>query len=611
MPGLTLRLTGDARRGNGGDVRQAQTLLLHGPHYRIGEVASGPRIDLGWVAYDGYPIRVYSNAAHLVYLEGRVYNRPAASVQADLEALAPKVLAPQRDDAAVERFIVDNEGSYVVAVVRPETDEAVVFSDPFGRLPVYYSVSESSLILSRAAKFVQAFDPAPTFDRLGCAQFLAFGLPLGDRTVLEGVKSFPDAGLLRAEVLQGRIRWSIRRLHRWNLDDEDRTRTARQHAAEFSDLFVPACRRWGSHADSRGNLVSLSGGHDSRLVVAGLARSGAGVVAVTYRDPSGKREAEVSCARQVTQAIGAEWHCLDLPAPAESAYEELAWLKDGMNWASMAYILSYLMEIVRRWGPGWTYLSGDGGDDCLKVTAPRRRYRQLDDVVQYVLDKETCIPADHAEAILRLTPGSLRAELRTVFESYPERDLARRIKHFKIFERGRRCYFEGEDRTRAFLWEDSPFYSLPLFQQCMRVPDQQKYYKAFCREALLAVSPAAASTPVISSGYAPASWKYSLYHRAKDLALELPDSLVRLARQLRRSAQQPPYTVPGPFIAYLQEQLASDTPLRALLDGNEVLRTVQKIDDPHSFFCLWTVVMLEKAYRSRSRVAAPVTPGAR
>jgi asparagine synthase (glutamine-hydrolysing) len=428
--------------------------------------------------------------------------------------------------------------------------------------------------------------------------------------VLEDVRSFPDAGLLRAEAVDGRIRWSMRTLHRWNLDEEDGRRSARQHAAGFADLFLTACRNWGSHADSRGNLVSLSGGHDSRLVVAGLARSGASVVAVTYRDPSGKREAEVSCARQVTQAIGVEWYCLDLPSPAESAYEELAWLKDGMNWASMAYILSYLQEIVRRWGPDWTYLSGDGGDDCLKVTAPRRSYRQLDDVLEYVLDKETCIPPDRAEAIVKLPPGSLRAELRSVFESYPERDLARRIKHFKIFERGRRCYFEGEDRTRAFLWEDSPFYSLPLFQHCMRVPDRDKYYKTFCREALLAVSPAAARTPVISSGYAPASWKYSFYHRAKELILELPDPFVRLARQLTRSAEAS-YAVPDAFVAYLQEQLAKDTPLRALLDDKEVFRTLERIGDPHSFFCLWTVVMLEKAYRSRSRQAAPFTRGAR
>jgi asparagine synthase (glutamine-hydrolysing) len=107
-------------------------------------------------------------------------------------------------------------------------------------------------------------------------------------------------------------------------------------------------------------LVSLSGGHDSRAVAAGLVRAGVGVVAVSYRDPNGKREHEVQFARQTADVQGIEWHAIDLQPPPESAFEELAWLKDGMNWSSMAYILSYLEEIVRQWGCGWTYLSGDG-----------------------------------------------------------------------------------------------------------------------------------------------------------------------------------------------------------------------------------------------------------
>jgi hypothetical protein len=256
------------------------------------------------------------------------------------------------------------------------------------------------------------------------------------------------------------MEWSLRSYRAWNLDEQDDSRPVRRQAHEYAELFLAACRTWGAHADSHDNLVSLSGGRDSRAVVAGLARAGIGVAAVTYRDPNGRREDEVRCARQLAGVLDVEWHCLDLPAPAESAYEELAWLKDGMNWSSITYILSYLEAIVERWGQGSTYWSGDGGDDCLKVTAPGARFSDVEEVVSYVLKKETGVRPDHAEAILKLPTGTLRAELQALLESYPERDLAQRIKHFRIFERGRRAYFEGEDRTRSFLWQDSPFYSL-------------------------------------------------------------------------------------------------------------------------------------------------------
>jgi asparagine synthase (glutamine-hydrolysing) len=598
VPGLTLTLTAEDRDCDSVEAGSRQTVLLHGPHYRANSGVVRPGLHLGWVAYDEYPARVFWSDGALVYVEGRVYNRPADAVRCDLASLAATALGSDRSDAEVERFMLANEGSYVVAIVRPDNREVLVFTDPFCRLPLYYSADDARLFLAREAKFVHFLRPKPALDRVGCAQFLAFGLPLGDRTVLEGVKSFPDAGLLRAEANNGRLRWRLRTLRSWNLDDEDRSKSVRRQASEFAELFLASCQNWGTHAENTGNVVSLSGGHDSRAVAAGLARS-ATVVAVTYRDPNGRREEEVRCARKLAEALNIQWHCIDVPSPSESAYEELAWLKDGMNWSSMAYILGYLEEIVRRWGRNRTYLSGDGGDDCLKVTAPSAQFRRFDEVIRYILEKETCIRPGDAEAIMKVPAGTLQEELRTLFDSYPERALAQRIKHFKIFERGRRCYFEGEDRTRSFLWQDSPFYSLPLFQHCMRVPDRSKHYKLFCREALMALSPVAASIPVNFSGHPPDSLKYLLYHWARETVLNLPTPLVKLTRFLTGNVPEGRYLVPRPYATYLQDGFSRNTPLAELLDGDAVLEALERIDDAHAFFCFWTIVMLEKAYQSR------------
>jgi asparagine synthase (glutamine-hydrolysing) len=596
MPGLTL-VVGDT--GNHRAPSTAQSLLLHGKHYRAHSVVAEPGIFLGWVAYDEYPIAVVTGDSWVLYLEGRIYNRPVAAIHTDLLALADAAGRRGDADAAVARFVHQNDGSYVVAAVCRERREVFVFSDLFCRLPLYYSVSDSGLTVAREAKFVHALRPVPAFDRVGCAQFLAFGLPLGDRTVLEGVKSFPEAGLLRVDQSDGSLRWRLRSLHAWNLDDEDHALSMDRQAERFAEMFVTASRNWGSHPHSRGNLVSLSGGHDSRAVAAGLVRAATKLVAVSYRDPNGKRENEVRCASLLAEALRIEWHRVDLPAPAAARYEELAWLKDGMNWTSMAFILTYLEHLASRWGRDWTYLSGDGGDDCLKVTAPRQRFNTVEDLSQYIAEWEHCIPPAQAEAILKLRPGTLYGELRGLLESYPERDLARRIKHFKIFERGRRCYFEGEDRTRFFLWQDSPFYSAPLFRQCMRVPDMHKRYNAFCRHALSALSPAAARVPVVSSGYPPASWSYALYHRVKETVLDLPKPITVLARRLAGRPRETPYAVPRDFATYLRDEFASDSPLGELLDGNEVLKGLSGIGGAHPFFCLWTVAMLEKAYRLR------------
>src|SRR5262249_47309209 len=163
---------------------------------------------------------------------------------------------------------------------------------------------------------------------------------------------------------------------------------------------------------------------------------------------------------------------------------------------------------------------------------------------------ETCIHPDRAEAILKLPGGTLRDELRQLLDSYPEHDLARKIKHFKIFERGRRCYFEGEDRTRSFLWQDSPFYSPALFRHSMGLPDRHKQYNVFCRQALIALSPEAAGSPVTPRGQVPKSWKYVLFYRVKETVQALPAPLVKLARRVIGIVPEGHYVVPQPRAAY-------------------------------------------------------------
>src|SRR5262245_46119072 len=115
MPGLTLMIKSSRAASDNCDACKAQSLLLHSTDYRVNSVADGPSFHVGWVAYDEYPVRVVSNADSVIYLEGRIYNRSADSVEADLVTLAASALEPG-NDRIVERFMVSNEGSYIIAI---------------------------------------------------------------------------------------------------------------------------------------------------------------------------------------------------------------------------------------------------------------------------------------------------------------------------------------------------------------------------------------------------------------------------------------------------------------------------------------------------------------
>jgi asparagine synthase (glutamine-hydrolysing) len=149
-------------------------------------------------------------------------------------------------------------------------------------------------------------------------------------------------------------------------------------------------------------------------------------------------------------------------------------MKDGLNDVGMAFILPFLEEIARRWGPRSLMLTGDGGDKVFPDLRPPRRIRSMDDLVAAVVEDAVVTPAPQVEALLGLPAGSLVDDLRARLEAYPEEDLAQRAVRFQIAERGRKWLFEGEDRGRSFAWQASPFYALPLFEAALAIPDRHK-----------------------------------------------------------------------------------------------------------------------------------------
>ena len=596
MPGLTLWMTTGAIQEPVARFGKAQAAMLHMPHYAAVTWLSEPGFCAGHVAYPEYPTRTIDVDVGRIYLEGRIYAKSTDVVEAELLELAQTLATnPENAVQSVEPWATATEGEYLVAIAFPARQLLVLFSDPFGRLPLYFHQSGEMLLVAREPKFIQALKPSPCFDRVGWAEQLALGLTVGRRTLFKNVESFPDAGLMVAQVRGGRIRTTVRQYRTWNLDETHTSGSVQDHARTFAERFVEACGRWGNHPDASANVVSLSGGHDSRMVVVGLAAAETNVVAATYRDPNGRREGEVRCARELTERLGVPWHLFEVPPPVQDDFERILRLKDGMNWASMAYILNYHEQVAKRWGRDAVYFTGDGGDDCTQVTAPVQRFASLDEVVDHVLQHLTCMLPDLAEAIMRLDGGTLRDEVRDLFDTYPEHDLRQRVSHYRIFERGRRCYFEGEDRARFFLWQASPFYSLEVYEYAMRIPDRMKRYNEFCRRALAALSPSAARVPIYPIRSSPASLMYRIKQRGHAVMPRLPKPLARLIR-LATGRTHPAFQPPDVARTYLESQLLAGSPLADVVSPAHALHLLGE-SSADAFYQLWTLALLEGLWR--------------
>ena len=124
-------VTDEGRPRNNGDPCKAQTCYSMVRTIAPTRSGRGPASISAGFATTNTPSGLLSGAGYLINLEGRVYNRPAASVEADLAEIADTALGRAPQEAGVERFILANEGSYVVVVVRPGTGKVLVFTDAF------------------------------------------------------------------------------------------------------------------------------------------------------------------------------------------------------------------------------------------------------------------------------------------------------------------------------------------------------------------------------------------------------------------------------------------------------------------------------------------------
>src|SRR6185369_13335809 len=174
-----------------------------------------------------------------------------------------------------------------------------------------------------------------------------------------------------------------RALHTLNFDCENPTKPLSQHADEFAELLVATCRAYGRSAGGT-NVLSLSGGYDSRVVGAAYRKAGIELVATTFRNTAIQRARETDTARRIASALDLPWTCVDLDPAGVEDLERLTELKDGLNAVDNAYILAYLRELVSRWGRGATYVTGDGGGYVFKTTAPAGDFGSVEAVVEWI-----------------------------------------------------------------------------------------------------------------------------------------------------------------------------------------------------------------------------------
>lgn len=503
--------------------------MLHYPSYRASAVLEDRHLLLSRTAYEGYPYSVHEGGPGLtVVIEGKIYNRTDRELEDSLRALHLRIR--ESDEAsgtvvseAIGRFTADLDGEYLVLLYDSRRSSLVVFNDPLGRLPVYYHFDGDRLLLSREVKFLLPHLEGGRFDPSGVMQYLLFGAPLGATTLVEGVRSLPAGSCCRMGEQTGFRLES----HAASFLETDDAAPARIELPErCSSLFLDALRaRTTSLAGSR-TVLSLSGGLDSRAVLAGLCRLGHPPLAITTPGP------EEGTARQVADRFGIR---LSVLARSEQSrpddYFRFSFLKDGLDChPGLPGLHLFMEELIGSCGDRPTYYTGIMGGEITRHYNATGGLQTVERVARHVLDTKAYYKYSTRKVaeILGASEADILALHIEMIRGFPESDPKRKYIAFR-HEFYRRYTFEAEDRNRFYCWTVSPFLAIPFYRMMMSIDERWKGLRLW-RDVLRLLDPRSCKDPYFNRGISLES----------DLALSgfgLAEALIRHA-PIKRAAQE-------------------------------------------------------------------------
>lgn len=219
-------------------------------------------------------------------------------------------------------FLRHVDGLFIIVLYDRLEHCLTIASDRYGLRPLYIMHDMAGVGFAGEVKALLKLPHAKlTIDRQAIAEWFSFGQLLGDTTWIEGVKLFPPGTVMqisRRGVVTDSY-WS------WSHISQQKASSEMEFVEELGRLWTQAVERRVS--DQRLS-VFLSGGLDSRAVLAALVENDYDITAVTFGELN---SLDLSIARQVTSLKKISHHYIELNSHnwLENRIKGV-WLTDGM-----------------------------------------------------------------------------------------------------------------------------------------------------------------------------------------------------------------------------------------------------------------------------------------
>lgn len=322
-----------------------------------------------------------------VVFNGEIYN--FLELRKDLEARGhhfttrtdTEVIVHLYEDFGVD-FVQKLNGMFSIALWDRRNRRLVIVRDRLGVKPLYYSWSDRGLVFGSELKCVLECPDVPKkLDSDAVYHYFTLGYIPHPASIYEDVRQLPPAG--RIVVENGHLRKDSY----WSLQSRvDRSLSRAAVLEELRELLTDAVKIRMISDVPLGAF--LSGGLDSSIVVALMAKQSSAPVKTFYIDFDEPGYSERSYAKEIAEKYGTEHHELVVKPSAADILDDLISFFDEPFADASAVPTYYVSKLTREHVT--VALAGDGGDESFGGYERYRRIlarRSLPDFVRYGVGK--------------------------------------------------------------------------------------------------------------------------------------------------------------------------------------------------------------------------------
>jgi len=460
--------------------------LIHNDDFKIIDLLKTKNLFVAATKFENYPLDILRDDEFKVILEGKIYNKSFDQINKELNSIIQKIGDNVALKMTVLKFISETDGDYLLLIYDLKKEILLLFNDLLGRLPFYFTVWESNIIISREIRFLSNILENRDYDKTGIAQSLLFGYPLGKRTFIKNFNRVPPASLIFMSLKSGE--WENSRLYDFNFEIKEHSNLSMQKCTDdLIDLLTESCKaRLFSNTK---NVLSLSGGLDSRALAIILKSTMLDFSTATYLGYKEFAEKDAVGAEEIARRLNLKWDLIKVGTPKGIDVNKLIKYKNGLNTLSSVFLLAFYEKLVHKFGKNMVYITGDGGDKIFPDHRPTQKIRSVKELASYLISNKYFFTPAKIERLLGIKEADIIEGITSLLDSYPEQRLEFKFERFTIVERGIKWLFEGEDRNRFFFWSVAPYYGQFVFNYAMNVSDNLKSGHKLYNNFLASLSP--------------------------------------------------------------------------------------------------------------------------